>query len=298
MKIFLADDAALIRAGLSEILQRAGHEIVGHASSATELETQLTAMLCAGEDVDVLITDVRMPPMMSDDGLRAAVTLRQNFPALGVMVLSQYVAPAYASALFTSEASTHSNNGVSSGGRASFSAAGVGVGRPREADKPRGEADGDQASRRTAGGGLTTGRFTAGGFGSSGPGSGFAAGSSAGGLGYLLKDRVAHVADFIRALTIVAAGGVVVDPEVAAGLVQAKSTVLSGLTAREREVLELMAQGYSNTEIASQLYLSGAAIGKHVANIFLKLGLAPGEENRRVRAVLAYLTATGSAGAL
>ncbi|MCI6573930.1 MAG: response regulator transcription factor [Actinomycetaceae bacterium] len=262
MKIFLADDAALIRAGLTEILQRAGHEIVGHASSATELETQLTAMLTAGEIVDVLITDVRMPPTMSDDGLRAAVTLRHAFPMLGVMVLSQYVAPAYASALFTPDDSP----------RAGCSAAAIGYG--------------NEAGKMGARGRPWTAASTS-----------FTGSTPTGGLGYLLKDRVMHVADFIRALTIVAAGGVVVDPEVAAGLVQAKSTVLSALTPREREVLELMAQGYSNSEIAGQLYLSVAAIAKHVANIFLKLGLAPGEENRRVRAVLAYLTATGGATA-
>ncbi|WP_434533494.1 response regulator transcription factor [Arcanobacterium hippocoleae] len=109
----------------------------------------------------------------------------------------------------------------------------------------------------------------------------------------MLKDRVARVGDFIRSLGIVAAGGVVVDPEIAAGLVQGKSGALGKLSPREREVLELMAQGLSNTDIAEQLYLSGAAVSKHVANVFLKLGLAPGEENRRVRAVLAYLTASG-----
>ncbi|MCI5826486.1 MAG: response regulator transcription factor [Arcanobacterium sp.] len=256
MKLFLADDAALIRAGLTEILQRAGHEIVGHASSATELETRLSAALSAGEAIDVLITDVRMPPTMSDDGLRAAVSLRHSFPALGVMVLSQYVAPAYASALFAPNYPHELNAGA-----------------PRYGTVTRGGATQHSVAGAIAGDELP------------------------GGLGYLLKDRVAHVADFIRALTVVAAGGVVVDPEVAAGLMRAKSTVLSSLTPREHEVLELMAQGLSNSEIAGKLYLSGAAIAKHVANIFLKLGLAPGEENRRVRAVLAYLTATGGAGA-
>lgn len=111
-----------------------------------------------------------------------------------------------------------------------------------------------------------------------------------GGLGYLLKERVARVADFLRSLSIVAAGGVVIDPEIATLLVTGRRTALDALTHREREVLELMARGLSNTQIAEHLVLSAGAVSKHVANIFTKLGLPAGEENRRVRAVLAYLT--------
>lgn len=116
--------------------------------------------------------------------------------------------------------------------------------------------------------------------------------STAGDWGYLLKDRISQIVDFVRSLEVVAGGGMVVDPEVAAGLMRYKSNALSGLTGREREVLELMARGLSNSEISAELYLSAAAVSKHVANVFAKLGLAPDEENRRVRAVLAYLTAT------
>ncbi|WP_434533493.1 response regulator [Arcanobacterium hippocoleae] len=107
---FIADDAALIREGLSGILERTGHEVVGHAQDAVQLRSRIGALLNAGEEIDVLVTDVRMPPEMRDDGLRAAADIRRDFPQLGVMVLSQYVAPAYASVLF--------HDGISSAGEA------------------------------------------------------------------------------------------------------------------------------------------------------------------------------------
>lgn len=217
MKLIVADDSALFREGMVGLLERQGHEVLAQAATAPEL---LAA--AARHAADVLVTDVRMPPGMADDGLRAAVELREVQPATGIMVLSQYVAPAYATRLF----------------------------------EPAAPAEG------------------------------------VGGLGYLLKDRVARVADFIRSLQVVAAGGVVVDPEVAASLVRGGPSRFADLTAREVEVLELMAQGLSNQQICRKLFLSSAAVSKHVANVFSKLGMAPGEENRRVRAVLAYLTET------
>ncbi|MDN5571345.1 MAG: LuxR C-terminal-related transcriptional regulator, partial [Propionibacteriaceae bacterium] len=112
-----------------------------------------------------------------------------------------------------------------------------------------------------------------------------------GGLGYLLKDRIARVADFMRSVAIVAAGGVVIDPDVAARLLRRTPSRLSALTPRESEVLELMARGLSNAQIATTLVLSAGAVSKHVANVFTKLDLGPDEENRRVRAVLAFLAA-------
>lgn len=217
MQIVVADDSALFREGLCGLLERQGHTIVGQASSAPEMLD-----VCRVTEPEVLVSDVRMPPGMSDDGLRAAHTLRQENPSIGIMMLSQYVAPAYAATLFA----------------------------------PTTPAEGT------------------------------------GGLGYLLKDRVARVADFIRSLHVVAAGGVVVDPEVAGQLVKSTGSKLSALTEREKEVLELMAQGLSNAQICEKLFLSSAAVSKHVSNVFLKLGMAPGEENRRVRAVLTYLTET------
>jgi len=117
---------------------------------------------------------------------------------------------------------------------------------------------------------------------------------SAAGVGYLLKDRVADVADFTEALARVAAGGTALDPEVVGQLLGAgrHAKGLAGLTAREREVLALMAEGRSNAGIADLLVISAGVVEKHVASIFAKLGLPPAEgDNRRVLAVLRYLEA-------
>ena len=220
MRLAVADDSALLREGLVGLLERQGHTVVGEAASATEL---LAVVGHAAGAVDVVITDVRMPPDLTDDGLRAALQIRERWPATGILVVSQYVAPEYAHQLFGPPGQ----------------AAPVGVG----------------------------------------------------GLGYLLKDRIARVADFMRSLAIVAAGGVVIDPDVAARLVHRTPSRLAALTRREREVLELMARGLSNAQIGERLVLSPGAVSKHVANVFTKLDLGPDEENRRVRAVLAFLAA-------
>src|SRR5690606_676047 len=141
--------------------------------------------------------DVRMPPSHTDEGVRAAVALRQRFPDLGVLVLSQYVEEQYATELI--------------------------------------------------------------------------AGNSRG-VGYLLKDRVADVSEFVAAVPRVAEGGTALDPEVVAQLLgrSRKQDVLAGLTAREREVLALMAEGRTNSAIAKQLVVSHGAVEKHVSNIFMK----------------------------
>ena len=118
----------------------------------------------------------------------------------------------------------------------------------------------------------------------------------AGGVGYLLKDRVFNSEQFIDALRRVAAGGTAMDPQVIAKLLarRASDTPLSRLTPREREVLELMAEGRSNAAIAQRLFLSESAVGKHTASIFAKLDLVPSDDdNRRVLAVLAYLRGVG-----
>lgn len=233
MKIVIADDSALLREGVAGLVEKRGHEVIATVDTAHGLVADIDDRFDdTGELPDLVITDVRMPPKMSDDGLRAAVELRERYPQLNVMVLSQYVAPAYARELF------------SPGG------AGVGTG-----------------------------------VGSSGS-------SSSGGTGYLLKDRVGQVLDFLGSLEVVAGGGVVIDPDVATALMQSGKSGLASLTAREREVLELMARGKSNKQIADDLVLSGAAVAKHVSNIFMKLHLEPGEENRRVRAILEFLTVT------
>ena len=110
-----------------------------------------------------------------------------------------------------------------------------------------------------------------------------------GGSGYLLKDRIAQVADFLGALSMVISGGVVIDPEVTRAMMQTSRSGLGELTPRELEVLELMAQGLSNGQISERLFLSGAAVAKYVSSIFVKLGFEPGDENRRVRAILTFL---------
>ncbi|MGK8362009.1 LuxR C-terminal-related transcriptional regulator [Corynebacterium amycolatum] len=237
MKIVIADDSALLREGVAGLVEKRGHEVIAMVDTAHGLVADIDDRFDdTGELPDLVITDVRMPPKMSDDGLRAAVELRERYPQLNVMVLSQYVAPAYARELFSSSGAGGS--------------AGVGTG-----------------------------------VGSSGS-------SSSGGTGYLLKDRVGQVLDFLGSLDVVAGGGVVIDPDVATALMQSGKSGLASLTAREREVLELMAGGKSNKQIADDLVLSGAAVAKHVSNIFMKLHLEPGEENRRVRAILEFLTAT------
>lgn len=223
MKLIVADDSTLLREGLVSLLERHGHEVVAQAASAPELLTTLAWNVAAGDAPDVVITDVRMPPGMADDGLAAALSIRAEHPGIGILVLSQYVATAYAADLF--------------GARENQS------------------------------------------------------GTVPGGLGYLLKDRISRVRDFMGSLSIIASGGVVIDPEVATQLVHSRRSALDPLSARELEVLELMSQGLSNQEISERLFLSASAVSKHVANVFTKLDLAPGQDNRRVRAVLTYLTA-------
>lgn len=220
MRLVLADDAALLRAGLVGLLERAGHEVVAETDDAPSL---VSAVAQLGEQAalpDLVITDVRMPPTMTDDGLRAAVQIRARYPHLPILVLSQYVAPAYAQVLL------------------------------------------DAASE-----------------------------PNAPGTGYLLKERVGRVADFLKSVDLVAGGGMVIDPEVVRSLLRSRrgDTRLERLTPRELEVLELMADGSSNSQIAEALVVSAAAVAKHVANVFAKLDLGPDEENRRVRAVLTYL---------
>lgn len=216
IKVVLADDSGLLRESLSSVLARQGFEIVGECSRADLLPELIVDLSCQGKAPDVVVTDVRMPPRMADDGLIAAAAIRAAQPEIGILVCSQYVAPAYA--------------------RSVLSLSGSG-----------------------------------------------------GGVGYLLKDSIGHLADFVRTLNAVAAGSVIIDPQVAAAMVDPRSTLLSELTGREREVLTLMAQGLSNAEIAEQLVVSGAAVAKHVASIFTKLGLAPDQDNRRVKAILTFL---------
>ena len=218
MRIVLADDSVLMRAGIREILTTSGHEVVAEGEDATQLVASVDALVRDGVAPDLVITDVRMPPGNTDDGLRAAIDLRSRHRELPVLVLSAYVSGPYVRELLS------------------------GAG-----------ADGA--------------------------------------VGYLLKEKVGRVADFVRVLETVAGGGVVIDPEVVRHITAADTAEqgpLARLTPREREVLALMAEGRSNGEIAAELFLSGAAISKHVANVFVKLGMPPDEGNRRVKAILTW----------
>ncbi len=214
MRIVIAEDAAVLRDGLVELLIRRGHQVVAAVADGDALRA---AVAEHHPDVDVAVVDIRMPPTHTDEGLRAAIALRRDRPGLGVLVFSQYVETRYAAELLA------------------------------------GRADG---------------------------------------VGYLLKDRVADVRDFVAALTRVAAGETVLDPEVVTHLLGAsrRGGALDSLTDREREVLALMAEGRSNGAIATTLFLSQGAVEKHVTSIFAKLGLPPShDDHRRVLAVLRYL---------
>jgi len=211
IRVVLAEDAVLLREGLAGLLTRFGFQPVATVGDPEALKSAVTE-----HHPDLLITDVRMPPGFTDEGLRAAVELRRGDPGLAVVVLSQYVQHSYAAELLDS---------------------------------------GDGRS-----------------------------------VGYLLKDRVGDVEEFIAAVRRVAAGGTVIDPQVISQLVRRRRDPLTELSAREREVLALMAEGHSNASIARKLVVTEAAVGKHVGNILYKLRLPQTEDtNRRVLAVLAYL---------
>ena len=215
MRIVIAEDSAVMRAGLAEILADSDHEVVAAVGNAEDL-------LAAVDEhhPDAAVVDVRMPPSYTDEGLRAAIAIRRDYPKTGVLVFSQYIETHYAADLL-----------------------------------------------------------------------GAASGGGAAGVGYLLKDRVADVEEFVEALSRVAAGGTALDPEVVTQLLRAsRNDGLGALTARERDVLALMAEGRSNTAIAGILVVSERSVEKHVGNIFSKLGLAPSDaDHRRVLAVLRYL---------
>jgi DNA-binding NarL/FixJ family response regulator len=217
LRIVIAEDSVLLREGMSGLLHRFGHAVVAAVADAS-------ALVAAVEEhqPDIVITDVRMPPGFSDEGLRAAVALRAAHPSLAILVLSQYVEQTYAAELL------------------------------------------DTDPRRGRGAGV----------------------------GYLLKDRVGDVEEFADAVRRVAAGDTVIDPEVVRQLLGRRRDPIERLTPREREVLALMAEGWSNGAIARTLVVTEAAVAKHIGSILAKLDLPPTEEDhRRVRAVLAYLRA-------
>ena len=211
LRVVIAEDGVIVREGVAVMLRRFGHEVVAAVGDAVALKAAV-----AEHAPDIVVTDVRMPPGFSDEGLQAAIELRRADPDLPVLVLSQYVHQAYADELIES--------------------------------------------------------------------------SQSGAVGYLLKDRIGDVSEFVDALVAVAAGRTVVDPEVIRHLVARRRDPLLLLSAREREVLALMAEGRSNAAIARRMSVSEAAIAKHIGSLLNKLNLPPDiDDHRRVRAVLAYL---------
>ena len=288
MRILLADDAALLREGLAGLLAAASHEVVAQVADADALRTEVARLAAAGELPDVVVTDVRMPPMRTDDGLRAAVDLRAAHPGLPVVVLSAYVAGPYLGELIEGVDGAvgyllkervgrvsdfmHSLDVVVSGGividpevmaHLMASAAGaVGAG-----------ATGPDAPRALAASGVSGAPDGAGPVG---------APDGAVGAGESIAPGAWDAPGATGAVGRGPAAGAPADPP---------NRGLERLTPREAEVLTLMAEGLSNGRIAQRLVVSDGAVAKHVANIFLKLDLPPGEENRRVRAVLAWVRA-------
>jgi DNA-binding NarL/FixJ family response regulator len=215
-RVVLADDNVLLREGIAGLLERSGFEIAGQAGDADGL-----IALVRTQRPDLAVVDIRMPPGHSTEGLGAALTIREEFPEIGIMVLSAFVHAEHAVELL----------------------------------------------------------------------------SSGQGIGYLLKDRVEDVAEFVRSLQRVAGGGAVIDPALVQELVRTRKDhdPLDMLSAREREVLALMAEGRSNGGIARQIWVAEATVEKHVHSILGKLDLPDSTDNhRRVLAVLAYLSSAGT----
>jgi DNA-binding NarL/FixJ family response regulator len=210
-RVVLADDDVLLREGLATLLERQGFEVVGQAQDAPALLS-----LVREHQPDLVIVDVRMPPGHSTEGLDAARTIRQELPAVAILVLSAYTEVADAMDL------------------------------------------------------LASGRR----------------------VGYLLKSRVTEVAEFIETVDRVARGGSVVDPGLVQELVAARrrNDPLEALTPREREVLALMAEGYSNAGIGRRLFVTEGTVEKHVNSILMKLQLPETrDDHRRVLAVVTFL---------
>ncbi len=213
LRVVVAEDSFLTRAGVVRVLEQAGITVAGEARDAEELLAQVRE-----HRPDVAITDIRMPPTQTDEGVRAAAVIRAELPRTGVLVLSQHVTERYAVALLA---------------------------------------------------------------------------ESAAGVGYLLKARVLEPEGFVEAVRQVARGGSALDPEVVAHMLDRGSGgPIDRLTTREREALELMAEGRSNAAIAEQIVVTERAVEKHVTSIFGKLGLpASAEDHRRVLAVVTFLNA-------
>jgi len=213
IRVVLGEDNLIVREGVRQLLEIDPElEVVTAVGDMTSLRDA-----CERERPDVVITDIRMPPTHTDEGIRIASWVHETYGgAMGVLVLSQHVDPEFALRLVT---------------------------------------------------------------------------DARGGLGYLLKERVADIEDFVDAVRRVSRGGAIVDPSVVREVVRRQSASgLMDFTQRERDVLELMAEGRSNAAIGAQLSMSPKTVESHVGTIFSKLELEPTpDDNRRVLAVLAFL---------
>jgi len=213
VRVVIAEDQALLREGLAHLFVDGGHEVV----SCVEDARHLTAVV-RGHRPDLVVVDVRMPPSFTDEGARAAITIKREHPEVGVLVLSAHVETTHTLGLITLA-----------------------------------------------------------------------------GVGYLLKDRVLDVGAFLTAAERVAGGGSALDPEVIRALLTPAGAddPLAVLSEREREVLDLMAEGLTNNAIATRLCLSERTVEAHVRHMFVKLDLPAGRSgHKRVLAVRAYLSAT------
>ncbi len=215
LRVVVADDNVFIRNGIAAMIDAIDDiELVAECSDLPELRSAV-----ADHEPDLVVTDIQMPPTLTDEGIVAAIEIRAERDGVGVLVLSQYVEPEYVIALF------------------------------------------DEGSD---------------------------------GLGYLLKERVADLDEFERAIRSVASGQSAVDPKVVEVLVSSRSqrpSEIDQLTPRETEVLGLIAEGLNNAAIADRLVLGDKAVAKHINGIFSKLGLGEEDEiHRRVKAVLLWLS--------
>ena len=211
--ILLVEDDASVRDAVAASLRDEGYVVATAADGQEAITTIESAAF------DVIVSDIRMPPTHTTEGLEAAAQIRERHPEVAVLLLSQYVETTHALRLLE---------------------------------------------------------------------------RGAGRIGYLLKDRVSDVREFTDVVQRVGSGGSAIDPEVVAQLVvrRRKRDLVGDLTDRERDVLKLMAEGRSNSAIASSLNLSEKTVEGHVRSIFSKLELDPAEDDhRRVLAVLTYLRA-------
>ena len=215
MRVIIAEDEVLLREGISRILADEDYDVVALAGDPDDLLGKVRAF-----QPDLVVTDIRMPPTFTDEGITAALQIRREFPAIAIVVLSQHVDSAGAVELLTLGAE---------------------------------------------------------------------------GIGYLLKRRVMNLDEFLDSVSRVVAGGSSIDPEVISSMVRRevrdnRDEGIAQLTPRRLEVLELMAQGYSNARIAREMVVTEKAVARSIALIFQTLGLPQDpDDHRRVLAVMRYL---------